>query len=71
MAARRFRHKNSILNMKKVWVLKITSESGDDYGCWVYTNKPKKQDVDAACDSTHEEREYLDTEIIESDFIEN
>jgi len=58
--------------MKKVWVLRINSESGDDYGCWVYPidKKPNKKEINRIYDTLSEENEYLHNEVIESDFIE-
>lgn len=57
--------------MKKVYVLRITSESGDDYGCWVFTKKPNKSTIKEICLNTGEEIDYLHTDILESDFIDN
>jgi len=58
--------------MKKVWVLRITSESSDDYGCWVYpkNKKPDQKEIDRVYATLPEEKEYLHSDIIQADFIE-
>lgn len=44
----------------KYWILRASSESGDDYGSKLYNHKPTKQDkIDYAKNETPEEIQYL------------
>ena len=53
---------------EKVYVLRINSESGDDYGCWVFVNKPSEIEIKAVMKNLQESEEYLSYDIVEADF---